>query len=546
MARGTGTGRADNRRPPDRRVGTALVGTGRSATSRGRSVWSALGLPVALLFGFGVRLVLGLRTPLDATEATLGLSALHILHGQLPVMDPDGQYQGATDAYLVAPFVAIFGASLGAIRVALACIGALTVLCAWWFGRIAFRRPVDAVVGALAVAVFPLFGVYWSTRLYPGSAELLLLEMVCISIAALVGWGRGRQKRWWLLLGLASGIALWSDLLFVCVIAAIALALLLRGPRIGWETLFVGAATAVAGGIVGVLPWLVANVPNLFFGVRAIPRSPVSLTARTASLVHEQVPILAGFVASCGHTVFPAVAGDIAVAVLLLALLWTRRRTVEYLVTGHWTGISQIDLMLLVIPVTVALVVLGDVNGEACAAQSLIPVTLPLALGAAAILVERTRWRVIAAVAAAAWLAVSAITATRTLEASQALTTSGTAIPSSLAPGLALIQQHHPGAMWADYSLSRLLSYYSGDTLAIGEYGGYSGFINRQQQAETALDPSWVFVAGDPNIAAFVKTCAAKSIRYTEYSRGGLDLYTALTGPLEPGDVFTGAEAQTS
>jgi 4-amino-4-deoxy-L-arabinose transferase-like glycosyltransferase len=493
-----------------------------------------------------VRLVLGLRTPLDATEATLGLSALHILHGQFVVMDPDGQYQGALDAYLAAPFVAIFGTSLAAIRVALACVGTLTVLCAWWFGRIAFRRREHAIVGALAVAVFPLFGVYWSTRLSPGSAELLLLEMVCLSVAALIGWGRGRQKRWWVLLGFAAGIALWSDLLFVCVIVAITFGLLLRGPRIGWGTLFGGAAAAVGGGIVGLLPWLVANVPNGFFSVRAVPRESASLTERVGHLVHDQVPILAGFVASCGHTVFPAVAADVAIAVLLLALLWTRRRTLEYLVTGHWTGISQIDLMLLVIPVTVAVVLLGDVNGDACAAQSLLPLALPLALGAASILVERARWRILAAVGAALWLCVSAVTATGTLEASQPVTTSGTPIPVNLAPGLTLLRDHHPGAVWADYSLSRMLSYYSDDTLAIGEYGGYSGFTNRQQQAETALDPSWVFVAGDPDIAAFTKTCAAKSIQFTMFSGGGLELFTGLTAPLEPGDVFTGAEAQTS
>lgn len=294
------------------------------------------------------------------------------------------------------------------------------------------------------------------------------------------------------------------------------------------------------------LPWLVANVPNGLFSIRSLPRGSVTLTARASGLVHEQVPILAGFVASCGHTVFPALAGDAAVAALLLALLWTRRRTLEYLVTGHWTGISQLDLMLLVIPVTVAVVVLGDVNSDACSAQSLLPVTLPLALGAAAILVERTRWRIVAAVGAALWLAVSAITATGTLEASQPLTTTGTPIPSNLAPGLALLRQHHPGAMWADYSLSRLLSYSSDNTLAIGEYGGVSGFIARQQQAETALDPSWVFVAGDPAIATFTKACTTKSITYRMYSGGGLDLFTGLTGPLEPGDVFTGAEAQTS
>ena len=272
----------------------------------------------------------------------------------------------------------------------------------------------------------------------------------------------------------------------------------------------------------------------------------MSLSARASNLAREQLPILDGFVASCGHTVFPVVAGDVAVAALLLALLWTRRRTLEYLVTGHWTGISQLDLMLLVIPVTAAVVVLGDVNGDACAAQSLLPIAAPLALGAAAILVERTRWQLVAAAAAALWLAVGAITAAGTLEASHPVTTSGTSIPANLAPGIALIRQHRPGPLWADYSLSRLLSYYSDDSLAIGEYGGYSGFIDRQQQAETALDPSWVFVAGDPNIATFTKVCAARSIEYATFTGGGLELFTGLTAPLEPGDVFTGSEAQTS
>ena len=493
-----------------------------------------------------MRLILGLRTPLDANEATLGISALHILHGQFVVMDPDGQYQGALDAYLVAPFVAIFGASLDAIRIALAFVGALTVLAAWWFGRIAFRRREHAVVGALAVAVFPLFGVYWSTRLYPGSAELLLLEMVCVSIAALIGWGRGGKKRWWALLGLVSGIALWSDLLFVCVIVAIALGLLLRGPRIGWEALFSGAATALVGGIVGMLPWLFANVPNGLFSLRTVPLDSVKLTTRATNLAHEQVPILTGLVASCGHTVVPAVAADAAMAVLLLALLWTRRRTLEYLVTGHWTGISQLDLVLLVIPVTMALVVLGDVNGDACAAQSLLPITLPLALGAASTLVEHTRWRIIAAAVAALLARCQRHHSYRDARSVPAAHHNRHAHPVESRPGLALLRQRDPGAMWADYSLSRLLTYYSKDTVAIGEYGGFSGFIARQQQAETALDPSWVFVAGDPAIATFTKACAARSIEYTMYSGGGLDLFTGLTGPLEPGDVFTGAEAQTS
>lgn len=498
------------------------------------------------MVGFAIRLVLGLRTPLDANEATLGLSALHILHGQFVLMDPDGQYLGATDAYLVAPFIAIFGTSLAAIRVALACVGALTVLCAYWFGRIALRRRGHAVIAALAVAVFPLFGVYWSTRLYPGSAELLLLETICLSVAALIGWGRGRRKRWWVLLGFAAGIALWSDLLFVCVVVPIAFALLLRGPRIGWHHVVRGAAASLGGGVVGMLPWLVVNVPNPLFSIRAIPPQTVSLSARVGNLVREQVPILAGAAGSCGHAVLPALVADAGVAALLLVLLWTRRRTLEYIVTGHWTGISQMDVALLVIPVTVALVVLGGVNANRCSAQSLIPVAIPLAVGAASILVERTRWRVLAVIVVALWLLVSAVTAPGPLEDSQPLTTSGKPIPTNLAPGLAMLERHHPTALWADFSLSRLLSYYSHDTLAIGEYGGDAGFIKRQQEVETALDPSWVFVAGDPKITMFLKGCAAKSISYTSYSGGGLDLYTDLGETLEPGDVFTGPEARTS
>jgi hypothetical protein len=499
-----------------------------------------------MALGFAVRLVLGLHTPLDASEAALGISALHILHGQLVLMDPDGQYFGATDAYLVAPFVAVFGATLAAIRVATAFLGALTVLGAYWFGRIAFRRSEHAVVGALAVAVFPLFAVFWSTRLAPGSGDLMLLETVCLSIAALLGWGRARRKGWWVLLGLAAGIALWSDLLFVCVVAAIALGLLLRAPRIGWSTTLAGGATAIAGAVVGMLPWLVVNVPNLLFSVRAIPRDSVGLGTRAANLVREQVPILVGAAGSCGHGVVPPVAADVAVGALLLALLWTRRRTLELIVTGHWTGISQIDLALLVIPVTAVLVVLGDANGDACAAQSLLPMAIPLALGAAAILVEHTRWRVVAACVAVAWLAVSAITAAGTLEDSQPMTTSGTSIPTDLAPGIALLRDHNATATWADYSLARLLSYFSDDTLVVAEYGGYAGFIHRQQQVETALDPSWVFVAGDPNIARFREACTANSITYTMSSGGGLDLFTGLSSPLEPGDVFSGSEGQTS
>jgi hypothetical protein len=513
------------------------------ALPRGR--WSGLGVAGAIGLGFVVRLMLGLRTPLDPSEATLGITALHIVHGQYVLMDPDGQYLGATDAYLVAPFIALFGTSLPAIRSAMAFTGALTVLAAWWFGRIAFRRSAHAVVGALAVAVFPLFAVSWSTRLSPGGADLLLLETICLSIAALIGWGRGRQKRWWALLGFAAGVALWSNLLFICVVVAIAVGLLVRAPRVGWSEVLTGAVVSLGGIAVGMLPWLVFNIPNGLFSMHAIPRPSVGIGTSVANL-HDQLPILVGGASSCGHALIPNVVVDVGVAAFMLAMLWTRRRTVEYIVTGHWTGISQIDLALLVIPVTVALVVLGGLNADRCGPQHLIPMAVPLALGAVSILVDRVRGRAIAGGVAAVWLVVSAITSAGPMVDSRSFTTSGTGIPADLGPGLALLEHHHGAALWADVSLSRLLSYYSHDTLAIGEYGGGAGFLTRQQQVETALDPSWVFVAGDPAIAAFLRACATRSITYARSSAGGLVLYTDMTGSVEPSDVFSDAEARTS
>jgi len=90
------------------------------------------------------------------------------------------------------------------------------------------------------------------------------------------------------------------------------------------------------------------------------------------------------------------------------------------------------------------------------------------------------------------------------------------------------------------------LSYASGDTLAIGDYGGYVGFIERQQQVETAAKPSWAFVDGDVEAKAFERVCTGRGVKYTKRSAGGVILYTGLSATIEPRDVFTGSEAKTA
>src|ERR1035437_3447530 len=108
--------------------------------ARRRAVAAVLAVAVLLLLGFGVRLALGIRTQVDGDEATLGLAAIHINHGSFVLMDPSGQYLGALDAYIAAPFIAVMGASALAIRLALAVTGALYVLCMYGLGRVLYKN----------------------------------------------------------------------------------------------------------------------------------------------------------------------------------------------------------------------------------------------------------------------------------------------------------------------------------------------------------------------------------------------------------------------
>jgi hypothetical protein len=54
-----------------------------------------LGLLVAL--GLVVRLIVGSQVPLDADESVEAITALHILHGHLALMESNARYLGALD-----------------------------------------------------------------------------------------------------------------------------------------------------------------------------------------------------------------------------------------------------------------------------------------------------------------------------------------------------------------------------------------------------------------------------------------------------------------
>ena len=143
---------------------------------RRKSMLRAASVVGVLAAAWGIRFVLGMRTQLDADEATLGLAALHITQGHLVLTEPNDHYLGALEAYLLAPFVAIMGTTLAAIRAATATVGAAFVLASYALGQTIFHVHRRALILAGVSSVFPLFAVFWSTKARGGYAEALPLE----------------------------------------------------------------------------------------------------------------------------------------------------------------------------------------------------------------------------------------------------------------------------------------------------------------------------------------------------------------------------------
>jgi 4-amino-4-deoxy-L-arabinose transferase-like glycosyltransferase len=505
-----------------------------------RAVALVAAVALMMLLAVGVRLGLGLRTQLDADEASLALAALHITHGQFVLMEPDAQYLGALDAYVAAPFVALLGAGTLSIRLALAFTGALYVVAMYGLGRTLFNSRHAGLLAAFVAAVFPLFTVYWSVKLRGGYTELPTFEALALILVARIGWEGAGTLRWWALLGLVAGFALWSDVLILVVFAVIAVALLLRAPAIGRQRMLGGVGLACTTGLIGLAPWIAYNVPNHLHSIRAIPKVYTTFAGGVSTLAKHQLPVLVGGSSSCGHDVVPPALSDTMLALLVLALLWLRKKSLINIVSGRWSDFEPLDVTLALVPASLLYLVLSRLDSIPCEPRYLMPLGVPLVIAVVTVLATPWRLRLPAVGASAAWLVVSGVAAAGMLT-DMLDYVPGAQVPFDLRPGLAMLRKAHPQAIWAQYWLSRPLSYLSGDTLPIGEYGGYVGFVERQQQVETALDVSWVFVRGQADIVDFEKSCRDRGITFTKVRGGGLVLYTHLSGTLEPPDVLPGS-----
>ena len=503
----------------------------------------ALGFIIAL--GLAVRVVVGSQIPLDADESVEAVTALHILHGHFALMESNARYLGALDSYVLAPFIALLGTTVVAIRIAFALVGAIYVGLMFVLGRLAFRRDRMGLLMASIAAVFPFFALAYGVKAR-AYGLVLVLEVLCLILVIRLAWrGQSPRTKDWLLFGFVVGLSIWHDILlgmtvFVCVVALVA-----RGSAIGWANLRRGALLSIVAAIVGFSPWLIYNAQTRLGSLRHLYTPLTTYNVPTDQAVREvlaiALPIFVGArVNYCGPSIASTTAVDLALLLLAVAVLWNRRHVLAALVRGRFAAIEPVDIILLVGPLAVIAVTVKWFNALSCEPRYLIPLAVPLVTAFVLLLGAGWIWRGAAGALLLALIAISVMTAQR----QAALIHDLVIVPGAPSvrvdwPALATrLESEGPEAVWANYWLARPIEYVSGDRIVVGEYGGYVAFPDIQSAALATPHPSWLFMPGSADIPIFEAACAKRGITYRRVEvTDGLILYADLSQRLEPADV---------
>lgn len=216
----------------------------------------------------------------EAKEA--GINALEILQRQdvqafrsagvqlgtafLPLMVQD--YIGALNVYLALPLLAAWGVNAPALRLLGVLCGLATLLLVWAVGReLAGRARAGAAgwtgeIAALLLAASPTF-IFWSRQ-----GIFVTNIVVTLAVAAVwagLRWQRAGRAGYLYALALLAGLGLWSKLLFVWVLGAlagVAVVAWLASRRRGTP---IFPRMALRQWLLAGLLWLLALAPLLLF-----------------------------------------------------------------------------------------------------------------------------------------------------------------------------------------------------------------------------------------------------------------------------------------
>ncbi len=322
-----GSGSGDFVRPRRASARTRIFGWSVAAA------FVAAGLVLRLWFVLGP---LG-RSP-SSDEDIVGLMALHLVrHGELRAFYWGQSYGGSLEAILVAPFVAVFGATILGLRSASVLLSLAMAALTWRIARHTYA-PIVAIAGGILVLWWPLALVYFGTQergFYPLSAVLgLSTILMAVNVDA-----DPRSVRHWVGLGLSAGLGWWAspNVAYFAIPAAVWLGLRghWRHPR--------NIAVAITATAIGSSVWLIANIQSGFASGRVLPglRGSSSYWGRIRFYWQTGLPFALGLrYPHTGRWYWSPPVGRVLYTAALIALLlcaWRALRT--------WS----IDLVLMIV-----------------------------------------------------------------------------------------------------------------------------------------------------------------------------------------------------
>jgi hypothetical protein len=320
-------------------------------------------------YGLVLRLWLLGHTPVNSDWAVAGLMAKSILSGHFWTFYWGQQY-GGVEPYLVAPVVWLSGGSPWAMGVTAALLSAVAaVLVGVVVGASTGRRWLGWAAGMLAW-VWPYAVVWNSIREYGFRGVTMACGLLAVWMAVRIHRGPTRVVDS-AVLGLAVGIGWWSSPELVYFAAPVAVVLV-----VSWDRLFdrdrrlLGpwrpgpVAAAVAGAVVGALPWLYTNIGTGFASLQtgSLPSyRGLGYGARLRVFFHDMLPVqlgvrtVPGGAWVGGRTVGPVLYGIVAAVVVVIvvaALGSVRRGRTAAPALGAAAGIVLFPFLYALVPST--------------------------------------------------------------------------------------------------------------------------------------------------------------------------------------------------
>lgn len=292
-------------------------------------------------------------------RGTIGQEVLSGLRHPLGDYQADNYSGGSLVIGLTAAvFFKLLGPSLFALKLAPFCFSLAAVLLMFFFLR--KRLGENAAVYYFLIAIFsaPVFAQLAFTAMGYHSESVLFSALILILYDAYFSAGAERKTPRLFLWGLVSGLAFW----FTHITMITAAASLAAWAWLDFKTLKKQWPVFFAGGLLGLVPWMVYNAAHRFEGIVFIAKSllggrhvfAVNRLAKFFDLLTCEIPLSFGF-PSLGK--IPAPFWNCFYFVLILVLiawaapvLWRRTKN------GAGDGPARVTVFLLIFPAVYLLI----------------------------------------------------------------------------------------------------------------------------------------------------------------------------------------------